>query len=230
MKCLLVVCVIAGTISAATLPQALSQTPPLQKGVRVQMADTNNATPMPEADQQDAWILAVTAPGQIYLGTQAVSAEQLVDELKSKPRNRGAKVYIKADARSPYAKVKSALQAAKELMFDDAVLLTKQPEAPALGTMIPPKGLEVSFSAPASEDTVSLTVSSSGTNAPELKVNGSPVSVGHLQTSLNQALNNHSKKVVMVKADAQLSFAQVVHVIDAVRSVGAQVVLPTAEM
>ena len=196
----------------------------------MQMADTNNATPMPEADKQDAWILAVTAPGQIYLGTQAVTADQLVDELKSKPRNRQAKLYIKADARSPYAKVKSALQAAKVLMFDDAVLLTKQPESPALGMMIPPKGLDVLLSAPGSAETVSLTVSSSGTNAPELKVNGSPVTVGHLQTALNQALNKHTNKMVTVSADPQLSFAQVVHVIDAVRSLGAQVVLPTAEM
>jgi biopolymer transport protein ExbD len=230
MKCLLLVCVIAGTISAATLPEASSQTPPLQKGVSVQMADTNNATPMPEADKQDAWILAVTAPGQIYLGTQAVTADQLVDELKSKPRNRQAKLYIKADARSPYANVKSALQAAKVLMFDDAVLLTKQPESPALGMMIPPKGLDVLLSAPGSAETVSLTVSSSGTNAPELRVNGSPVTVGHLQTALNQALNKHTNKMVTVSADPQLSFAQVVHVIDAVRSLGAQVVLPTAEM
>jgi biopolymer transport protein ExbD len=229
MKCLLLVCLIAGTIASSTLPYAASQTPPLQKGIRVQMADSNNATPMPEADKQDAWILAVTAAGQIYFGTRPVTEDQLVNEMKATPRNREAKLYIKADARVPYATVKNALQAAKELMFDDAVLLTKQPESPALGTMIPPKGLEVLFAAPASEDTVSLTVSSSGTNAPELKLNGSPVTVGYLQTALNQALNNHAK-IVTVSADPQLSFAQVVHVIDAVHSVGAQVVLPTAEM
>ena len=99
----------------------------------MQMAVTNNATPMPEADKQDAWIVAVTAPGQMYFGTEAVSAEQLSEEMKSHPRNRTAKLYIKADARAPYSTVKKTLQAAKEVMFDNAVLLTKQPEAPALG-------------------------------------------------------------------------------------------------
>lgn len=194
----------------------------------MQMAVTNNAIPMPEADKQDAWIIAVTATGQVYFGTEAVSAEQLSEEMKSRPRNRNAELYVKADARAPYASVKRTLEAAKEVMFDNAVLLTKQPEAPALGMMVPPKGFDVSLT-PASEAVV-VQVSSSGQKQPELKVNSSPVSVANLQAALNQALQNRKQRRVIVKADPQLPFADVVHIIDAARSVGAETVLPAAEM
>ncbi|MGZ7103607.1 MAG: ExbD/TolR family protein, partial [Candidatus Angelobacter sp.] len=217
-----------GIAAGAIAPQAVAQIPPLQKGVSVQMAVTNNATPMPEADSQDAWIVAVTTPGQIYFGTQAVTAEQLSQEMKTHPRNRNAKLYIKADARAPYATVKKTLQAAKELNLDNAVLLTKQPEAPALGMMVPPKGFDVLLTPPS--EAVVVQVSSSGQRAPELKVNNSAVSVANLQAALNQALQNRSQRLVVVHADPQLPFAEVVHVIDAARSVGATAVLPAAEM
>ncbi|HZQ96706.1 MAG TPA: biopolymer transporter ExbD [Candidatus Sulfotelmatobacter sp.] len=227
MKCLLFVCLMAVTIGSAGV---FPQNPPLQKGVSVQMADTNNATPMPDADQQDAWIVAVTASGQIYLGAQAVSPEQLAGELKTHPRNRKAKLYIKADARASYAVVKKTLQAGQEVMFDDVVLLTNQPESPALGMMVPPKGIEVRLVVPPSSEPVVVRVSSSGKNAPELQINGSAVSTANLQTALNQALQNRGAKIVLVNADLQLPFAQVVHVIDAVRSVDAKIILPSTEM
>lgn len=222
------VCLIAGITAGAIAPQTFAQTPALQKGVSVQMAVTNNATPMPEADQQDAWIVAVTAAGQVYFGTQAVSVEQLSQEMKARPRNRDAKLYIKADARAPYASVKKTLQAGKEVMFDNAVLLTKQPEAPALGMMVPPKGFDVLLTPPS--DAVVVQVSSSGQKQPELKVNSSPVSAANLQAALNQALQNQKQRLVMVNADPQLPFAEVVHIIDAARSVGAEAVLPATEM
>lgn len=229
MKCLLFVCLVAAVTGVAVL-EAVSQSAPLQKGVSVQMAGSNNAIPMAEADKQDAWIVTVTAPGQIYFGTEAVTSEQLLEEMKTHPRNREAKLYLKADARVPYATVKRALQAAKEVMFDDAVLLTKQPESPALGMMVPPKGFDVLLAPPASSTAVVVQVSSSGQNAPELKVNDSAVSAANFQTALNQALQNRSDKAVVVNADPQLPFAHVVQIIDAVRSVGAKIVLPAPAM
>ena len=111
MKYLRLVCA-AAIATGAIVAQTIAQTPALQKGVSVQMAVTNNATPMPEADKQDAWILAVTATGQVYFGTEAVSAEQLSEEMKTRPRNRNAELYVKADARAPYASVKKTLEAA----------------------------------------------------------------------------------------------------------------------
>ena len=90
MKTLLSVCLLAVSVGWTGAPNASSQIPPLQKGVSVQMAVTNNASPMPEADKQDAWVIAVTATGELYFGTQPVTAGQLVEEMKMHPRNRNA--------------------------------------------------------------------------------------------------------------------------------------------
>lgn len=230
MQYALWVCFMAVILGSGTGPVAVSQTPPLQKGVSVQMAVTNNATPMPKADEPDAWVVAVTEGGQIYFGTQPVNAVQLSEEMKSHPRNREAKLYIKADARVPYATVRKTLQAAKEVMFDDAVLLTKQPEAPSLGMLVPPKGFDVRLASPAGSEPVVVAASKSEQKAPELRVNDGAVSTANLQTALNQALQNRREKLVIVHADPQLSFGQVAHLIDAVRSVGASAVLPAPEM
>ena len=228
MQCVRNVCLLAGSFLIASTGLAFAQNPPLQKGVSVEMAVTNNAAPMPEADQQNAWVIAITAGGQMYFGTEAVTPEELLQEMKTHPRHRDAKLYIKADARAPYATVKKTLQAAKEVMFEDAVLLTKQPEAPGLGMMVPPKGFDVLLTPPS--DGVAVGVARSGQKKPELKVNDNAVSFASLQTALNQALQNRSQKVIVVKADSQLPFSEVVQVVDAARSVGAQAVLPAAEM
>jgi biopolymer transport protein ExbD len=46
---------------------------------------------------------------------------------------------------------------------------------------------------------------------------------------LMQLLQTRSEKVVAVRADGLLSFAEVIHVIDVCHSAGAKVVLPTPQ-
>jgi len=216
-------------LGVASLPSVLAQTPDLQKGVSVQMATTSNAMPMPEADNKDAWIVAVSGSGQLYFGTQAVTPEGLVEEMRIRPRNREQKLYIKADARVPYVKVKQALEASKMDFLDTAVLLTTQPESPSMGTLVPPKGLEVMLAQPPSSEPVIVQLLNSGQKAPHLKVDNRDVSIADLQTALNQALRSRNEKIILIRADAELPFAQVAHLVDACRSVGAKVILP-AEM
>ena len=82
----------------------------LQQGVSVQLAPTTNALPMPAADNEDAWIVAITADGKMYFGIDPVDSASLFDAMKRRPRNRDQKLYIKADARTPFAPVAVALQ------------------------------------------------------------------------------------------------------------------------
>jgi biopolymer transport protein ExbD len=215
-------------LAAVLYGPATSNAQELRKGISVEMATSNNATPVPAADNADAWIIAVTADGRFYFGTKLVTPKELLEEMIATPRKREQQLYIKADARVPYAKVEKALEAGKVDMFESAVLLTTQPESPALGTMVRPKGLEVIL-APRSSglEPVVLQLLSSGQKAPLLKINNNDVPIADLQTALNQALQNRSEKVVQMNADPQLSFAQVAHVIDACRSVGATVIVAT---
>jgi biopolymer transport protein ExbD len=63
-----------------------------------------------------------------------------------------------------------------------------------------------------------------------LKVNGRQIPSANLQNMLTQIFQNRPEKVVQVKADGQLSFGDVVHVIDACHAAGAKVILATPEL
>ncbi len=116
MKRLLEVCLVAA-ILATNLPPACAQSPALQKGVSVQMAATSNATPMPAADNDDAWIVTIGADGKLYFGADPVDADGLTNDMKIHPRKRDAKLYIKADARAPFSSVEKVMQIGRKAVF-----------------------------------------------------------------------------------------------------------------
>ena len=213
------VCAIALLLLASLTLNTAAQT----RGVSVQMVKTKNALTYPAADNNDAWIIAVTADGSLYFGVKPVTPEELVEQMTSTPRYRDANVYIKADARTTFAQVESALSAARTNGFDSPVLLTMQPESAGLGKLVAPQGLEVSLGSTSDSTLVDLTGSSQ--DAPDVKVNGQPVHLADLRTALNQALQNSTTRTISLKADRQLTFAQVASVIDACTSVKAKVVL-----
>ena len=205
----------------------------LQKGVSVQMAATNNAQPMPAADNQGAWIITVTDDGTLFFGANAVTRASLLDEMIRTPRNRNQMLYIKADARAPFSKVEDALKAGRTVMFQSAALLTAQPKSPEPQPIEPPNGLQVeigSGTASAPKAAVLEIVNSNG-DIPTLKVNGKDVSWQNLSSKLEQIFLNHAERQVQVKADSSLPFEQVARAIDACEATGAQVTLaPSAQL
>jgi biopolymer transport protein ExbD len=199
----------------------------LRQGVSVRLAATKNAASMPDADNQDAWIIAVTADGSLHFGIDPVDPAALADQMKSLPRNRGQKLYIKADARRPFADVERVLAAGHEAGFESAVFLTSQPESPAPGTMIPPKGLEVLVGPMLPAGTVATVIElfNSGQQQLMLKIDNDQVSWSALQTTLRQHFQKGDERVVLLKANGQMPFADVVRVIDACHSTGARIAL-----
>jgi biopolymer transport protein ExbD len=202
----------------------------LQKGVSVQMAATTNAAAMPEADNQDAWIVAVTSNGGFFFGTDKVTPTALSETMKRLPRNRDQKLYIKADARAPFADVERVVAAGHEVAFEAAVFLTSQPESPAPGTVLPPRGLEVMVAPPSVSDSPVLQVVSSGQHGPTLTIRSHQIPWDRLQSTLRDIFQNRTEKVVLVKADGALPFADIVRVIDTCRSAGVKIALLTPEL
>jgi len=200
----------------------------LQQGVSVKMATTSNATPMPEADENDAWIVTVTSDGRFYFGTKPVTWDELSEVMKATPRHRDQNLYIKADARSPFADVEKALAVARTNLFASPVLLTTQTETPALGKLVAPKGLEVFVSSHGSGTTL-VEVSKSSQAAPDVRVDDQDVHLPDLQRALNQSLQKQQERVIVLRADGQLPFAQVAQVIDACTSVKAKVAIAVNE-
>src|SRR3990172_10567204 len=73
-------------------------TPLLQKGVSVDLAKSTNPRSMPDADKEDAVVVAVSRDGRLYLGSDQITLEDLGKKVREKIESRGDKtVYIKSD-------------------------------------------------------------------------------------------------------------------------------------
>ncbi len=126
------------TITAA--PRSSAQA--LQKGISVQLAPTRSAVPVPEADKPDALIITVTNTGSLYFGIEPVTPGSLAEKLKGH-LSRTENLYIKADARAPYASVVKVLDTARAAGVAGVTLLTTQPMTAQAGAGVSPEGIEL---------------------------------------------------------------------------------------
>lgn len=102
-------------------------TPMLQKGQSVELAKSNNPAPMPDADKDDAIIVAVMRDGQVFLDTTKVTPEELTQKVKDRVSSRTNKqVFVKADARAKYKGVVEVVDDVRSAGVDQLGLLTEQ--------------------------------------------------------------------------------------------------------
>jgi biopolymer transport protein TolR len=102
-------------------------TPMLQKGVTVDLAKVNNPTQMPDADKEDALIVAVMRDGSVFFGNDKIASDQLTNKIKDRIANRVDKrVYLRADARAKYKSVVDVVDNVRAAGVDDLGLLTDQ--------------------------------------------------------------------------------------------------------
>jgi biopolymer transport protein TolR len=103
-------------------------TPMLQKGVSVDLAKTNNPSQMPDADKEDALLVAVTRDGTIFFGSDKVrDPADLTRLVKDKLTNKvDKKVFVKADARAKYGAVVEVVDNVRAAGVDTLGLLTEQ--------------------------------------------------------------------------------------------------------
>jgi biopolymer transport protein TolR len=202
MNHLLEVCLVALTLISIT-PPVVAQSeahPPLQKGISVGLPVTSNAVPMPDADQEDALIVSVTEDGPVYFGVEQISPAGLAEKVKGGLSSRTEKkLYVKADARTPYANVVKVLDALRTAGVEAPNLLTSQPDSPEPGTLVPPKGLEVLVGRPSGSGPTVVQVLNSGQRWPTLKINDEQVPWAALQSTLRQLFQNGSERVVLVE-------------------------------
>lgn len=127
--------------SISTAPRCTAQV--MQKGISVQLAPTKSAAPVPEADNPDALIVTVTDTGRIYIGIDPVTPDALAERLTSRLSRHAENLYVKADARAPYAYVVKVLDAARATGVTDVVLLTTQPKTTQGVAVVLPEGIEM---------------------------------------------------------------------------------------
>jgi biopolymer transport protein ExbD/biopolymer transport protein TolR len=118
-------------------------TPMLQKGVSVDLAKVNNPQAMPDAEKEDALIVAVMRDGAVFLGNDKLPVDELTSKIKDRIANRVDKrVYVRADARAKYVSVVGVVDNVRAAGVDQLGLLTDQkrqnpvpgaPPAPSTG-------------------------------------------------------------------------------------------------
>jgi len=87
----------------------------------------------------------LTADGSVYLAGDRLSASALADRLRSILTTRNEKaLYIKADARVPYARFVEVIDSVWKSGIEGLTLLTVQRDASDQASRpVPPKGLEL---------------------------------------------------------------------------------------
>ena len=166
MKYLLEVCLVAATLTLGASPLAAQSgqsasgnpsIPTLRKGISVALPITSNAASVPKADKEDAVVVTITDKSQLYLGTNPILVSDVPQRVKEALSAHADKVvYIKADARAPYASVVEVLDSLRTADVERVTLLTAQgaPQEPT--RPVPPKGLEMLVIAPGSRNSSNL--------------------------------------------------------------------------
>jgi biopolymer transport protein ExbD/biopolymer transport protein TolR len=104
-------------------------TPMLQNKVQIDMAKVDNAVAMPDADKDDAIVVAVTRDGGIFLGQNRVDPSQLGSLVRDKLADKTDKtIYVRADARAQYRSVEDAIDDVRTAGVDEVGLLTQRRE------------------------------------------------------------------------------------------------------
>jgi biopolymer transport protein ExbD len=118
-------------------------TPMLQKGVSVTMAKVDNPEELKDADKDDAIILAVTRPGDLFISVGSITSKVSIDEITTKVKdllaNRLDKtVYVRSDARAKFGAVKNAVDEVRAAGVDNVGLLTEKVEQKKTAAPPPP--------------------------------------------------------------------------------------------
>jgi biopolymer transport protein ExbD/biopolymer transport protein TolR len=106
-------------------------TPMLQNKVQIDMAKVDDPTAMPDADKEDAIVVAITRDGGVFLGQNRIALTELGPEVRQRLSDTpGKTIYVRADARAQFKAVEDAIDAVRTAGVDDVGLLTQKKEGP----------------------------------------------------------------------------------------------------
>ena len=166
--------------------------------------------------------MTVTDSGSVYFGISLTTAAALREDLRDSLAKRSEKkLYIKGDARTPYASMTSILDAVRAAGIETPEILTAQTDSSQPGTVVSPKGLKVSQRPrlASSPQAIVLQMLKSGGQQPTLKINDEQIPWSDLQRTVRRLVQNGSESVVLIKADGILPFEHVVAVTDICSSI-----------
>ncbi|MBA3973693.1 MAG: hypothetical protein C0504_05670 [Candidatus Solibacter sp.] len=188
---------------------ALAQPLPPRKGVSVQMATSTNSVAVPDADQPDSLIVAVTRSGSVYLEVTNVTAEELGTKLGAElAAKTGRRVYLKGDARAALSTMAEVLNALRAAGVVAPVILTNQEAPVGPGGYLHPYGQEVWLGEPQGAPTSkSVRIGPAGVADEQLKARA------------------QREKLIVLQIEGVAEWGGVVRAADICRGAGAKVYL-----
>jgi biopolymer transport protein TolR len=104
-------------------------TPMLQNKVAIDLATAVNPTNMPDADKEDAIVVAVTRDGAVFLGQNKVDPAQLGSMVRDKLADKTDKtIFVRADKRAQFKAVEDAIDDVRTAGVETVDLLTQKRE------------------------------------------------------------------------------------------------------
>ena len=98
------------------------------------MAQVENPTNMPDADKEDAIVVAITRDGSVFLGQNKIAISELGPAVQTKLADKpGKTVFFRADARAQWRGVEDAIDAVRTAGVEEVGLLTQKREGAAPG-------------------------------------------------------------------------------------------------
>jgi len=114
-------------------------TPMLQHGVSVDLAKTQNPRQMPDAEKEDAAVVAISRDGRVYLGTHQVAVDEITTKVKDMISGKLDKtVFLKSDSRAKYGDVVKVIDNLRAAGVDQLGLLTEKLDKRAQAGMLTP--------------------------------------------------------------------------------------------
>ena len=109
-------------------------TPMLQNKVQIDLARVQTATLMPDADKEDAVVVAITRDGGVFLGQNKVDPSQLGSLVRDMLADKTDKtIFVRADARAQFKSVEDAIDDVRTAGVETVNLLTARRESNQVG-------------------------------------------------------------------------------------------------
>ena len=107
-------------------------TPMLQHGMSVDLARVDNPIDKPDADKDDAVLIAISSDGTSFLGSNKINRDQITSSVKDLISTRLDKtVFVKSDARAKFKDVVAVVDEVRAAGVDQLGLLTERTEKAA---------------------------------------------------------------------------------------------------
>jgi biopolymer transport protein ExbD/biopolymer transport protein TolR len=101
-------------------------TPMLPPGYRIQLARANYSLQMPDADKEDALLVAINKEGIVFFGNAQITPAELAPKIRERiTPGRDQRVFVKADARAHYKVVVEVVDNVRSTGVSELGLLTE---------------------------------------------------------------------------------------------------------